>query len=129
MPRTQSALLEAMAERQITVDGESRPLPDPFLILATENPLDHEGTFPLPEAQLDRFFLKTNLGYPSVEDELRIVQAQRHGHPLGSESSSRNEANRASSRSCGFARPSRSVRPKCISNGWSRHGSSWRRSS
>ena len=84
MPRTQSALLEAMAERQITVDGESRPLPDPFLILATENPLDHEGTFPLPEAQLDRFFLKTTLGYPSVEDELRIVQSQRHGHPLGS---------------------------------------------
>jgi MoxR-like ATPase len=84
MPRTQSALLEAMAERQITVDGESRRLPDPFLILATENPLDHEGTFPLPEAQLDRFFLRTTLGYPSVDDELRIVQAQRHGHPLGS---------------------------------------------
>jgi MoxR-like ATPase len=84
MPRTQSALLEAMAERQITVDGQSRPLPDPFLILATQNPLDHEGTFPLPEAQLDRFFLKATLGYPSVEDELRIVQAQRHGHPLGS---------------------------------------------
>jgi MoxR-like ATPase len=84
MPRTQSALLEAMAERQITVDGESRRLPDPFLILATQNPLDHEGTFPLPEAQLDRFFLRTTLGYPSVEDELRIVQAQRHGHPLGS---------------------------------------------
>ena len=84
MPRTQSALLEAMAERQITVDGESRPLPDPFLILATENPLDHEGTFPLPEAQLDRFFLQTTLGYPSLEDELRVVQAQRHGHPLAS---------------------------------------------
>ena len=64
MPRTQSALLEAMAERQITVDGESRPLPSPFLILATENPLDHEGVFPLPEAQLDRFFLKAALGYP-----------------------------------------------------------------
>ena len=82
MPRTQSALLEAMAERQVTVDGESRLLPDPFLILATQNPLDHEGTFPLPEAQLDRFFLKTTLGYPSVEDELRIVEAQRHDHPL-----------------------------------------------
>ncbi|HSC51543.1 MAG TPA: AAA family ATPase [Gaiellaceae bacterium] len=82
MPRTQSALLEAMAERQITVDGDSRPLPDPFLILATENPLDHEGTFPLPEAQLDRFFLQTTLGYPSLDDELRVVQAQRHGHPL-----------------------------------------------
>lgn len=82
MPRTQSALLEAMAERQITLDGESRPLPDPFLILATQNPLDHEGTFPLPEAQLDRFFLKATLGYASLDDEMRIVQAQRHGHPL-----------------------------------------------
>jgi MoxR-like ATPase len=84
MPRTQSALLEAMAERQITVDGESHQLPDPFLILATQNPLDHEGTFPLPEAQLDRFFLKTTLGYPDLEDELRIVQAQLHEHPLDS---------------------------------------------
>jgi MoxR-like ATPase len=84
MPKTQSALLEAMAERQITVDGESRPLPSPFLILATENPLDHEGVFPLPEAQLDRFFLKTSLGYPQPDDELEIVQAQRHEHPLES---------------------------------------------
>jgi MoxR-like ATPase len=84
MPRTQSALLEAMAERQITADGESRPLPDPFLILATQNPLDHEGTFPLPEAQLDRFFLRATLGYASLDDEMRIVQAQRHGHPLDS---------------------------------------------
>jgi MoxR-like ATPase len=84
MPRTQSALLEAMAERQITADGETRPLPEPFLILATQNPLDHEGTFPLPEAQLDRFFLETTLGYPSLADELRIVEAQRHGHPLDS---------------------------------------------
>ena len=82
MPRTQSALLEAMAERQITVDGESRSLPSPFLILATENPLDHEGVFPLPEAQLDRFFLKAALGYPQPDEELEIVQAQRHGHPL-----------------------------------------------
>ncbi len=82
MPRTQSALLEAMAERQITVDGESRPLPSPFLILATENPLDHEGVFPLPEAQLDRFFLQAVLGYPQPDEELQIVQSQRHGHPL-----------------------------------------------
>ena len=82
MPRTQSALLEAMAEKQITVDGESRPLPSPFLVLATENPLDHEGVFPLPEAQLDRFFLKVALGYPKPDEELRVVQAQRHGHPL-----------------------------------------------
>ncbi|MGZ4398491.1 MAG: AAA family ATPase [Gaiellaceae bacterium] len=84
MPKTQSALLEAMAERQITVDGESRPLPSPFLILATENPLDHEGVFPLPEAQLDRFFLKAALGYPHAGEELEIVQAQRHAHPLAS---------------------------------------------
>jgi MoxR-like ATPase len=82
MPKTQSALLEAMAERQITVDGESRRLPEPFLILATENPLDHEGVFPLPEAQLDRFFLKAALGYPQAGEELEIVQAQRHAHPL-----------------------------------------------
>jgi MoxR-like ATPase len=82
MPRTQSSLLEAMAEHQITADGETRPLPDPFLILATQNPLDHEGTFPLPEAQLDRFFMRTTLGYPDADDELRIVQAQRHIHPL-----------------------------------------------
>src|SRR4051812_16094133 len=82
MPRTQSALLEAMAEHQITADGETRPLPIPFLILATQNPLDHEGTFPLPEAQLDRFFMRATLGYPDAGDELRIVQAQRHAHPL-----------------------------------------------
>jgi MoxR-like ATPase len=83
MPKTQSALLEAMAERQVTVDGETRTLPDPFLLLATENPIEHEGTFPLPEAQLDRFFLKTALGYPAAEDELRIIREQRSGHPLG----------------------------------------------
>jgi MoxR-like ATPase len=82
MPKTQSALLEAMAERQVTVDGTTRPLPDPFLLLATENPIEHEGTFPLPEAQLDRFFLKTALGYPGSEHELQIIREQRHGHPL-----------------------------------------------
>jgi MoxR-like ATPase len=82
MPKTQSALLEAMAERQVTVDGVTRPLPDPFLVLATENPIEQEGTFPLPEAQLDRFFLKAALGYPGREDEVRIVEEQRTGHPL-----------------------------------------------
>ena len=82
MPKTQSALLEAMAEQQVTVDGETRVLPDPFLLLATENPIEYEGTFPLPEAQLDRFFLKTALGYPGVEDELRILEEQRVHHPL-----------------------------------------------
>src|SRR5919106_93273 len=75
MPKTQSALLEAMAEHQVTVDGQTRVLPDPFLLIATENPIEYEGTFPLPEAQLDRFFLKTALGYPSSDEE-------RHGHPL-----------------------------------------------
>jgi MoxR-like ATPase len=82
MPKTQSAMLEAMAEHQVTVDGQTRVLPDPFLLLATENPIEYEGTFPLPEAQLDRFFLKTALGYPSVDEELQIVDEQRHGHPL-----------------------------------------------
>jgi MoxR-like ATPase len=82
MPRTQSALLEAMAERQVTVDGASRRLPVPFLVIATENPIEQEGTFPLPEAQLDRFALQTALGYPDEEEEISIVVAQRHGHPL-----------------------------------------------
>ena len=82
MPKTQSALLEAMAEQQVTVDGVTRPLPDPFIVLATENPLEYEGTFPLPEAQLDRFFLRTALGYPGTENELAILRMQRHGHPL-----------------------------------------------
>ncbi len=82
MPKTQSALLEAMAERQVTVDGVTWPLPEPFLLLATENPIEHEGTFLLPEAQLDRFFLCTTLGYPGASDELRVVQDQRHRHPL-----------------------------------------------
>jgi MoxR-like ATPase len=82
MPKTQSALLEAMAEHQVTVDGVTRVLPDPFLLLATENPIEYEGTFPLPEAQLDRFFLRTALGYPGGEEELRILHEQRYGHPL-----------------------------------------------
>ena len=71
-----------MAEQQVTVDGETRVLPDPFLLLATENPIEYEGTFPLPEAQLDRFFLKTALGYPDIDDERRILTEQRTGHPL-----------------------------------------------
>jgi MoxR-like ATPase len=81
-PKTQSALLEAMAEQQVTVDGVTRRLPDPFLLLATENPIEYEGTFPLPEAQLDRFFLRTALGYPAVDEELLIMQEQRFIHPL-----------------------------------------------
>jgi hypothetical protein len=82
MPKTQSALLEAMAERQVTVDGTTRPLPPPFFLVATENPIEQEGTFPLPEAQLDRFFLRASLGYPDEDEELRIVQDQHGGHPL-----------------------------------------------
>jgi MoxR-like ATPase len=82
MPKTQSALLEAMAERQVTVDGVTRRLPHPFLVIATENPIEQEGTFPLPEAQLDRFAVRTSLGYPALDEEVRIVREQRHGHPL-----------------------------------------------
>jgi MoxR-like ATPase len=82
MPKTQSALLEAMAEQQATIDGVTRTLPDPFLVLATENPIEQEGTFPLPEAQLDRFFLRTALGYPGEDDELSIVEEQLRAHPL-----------------------------------------------
>jgi MoxR-like ATPase len=82
-PKTQSAMLEAMAEHQVTVDGVTRPLVPPFMVLATENPVEYEGTFPLPEAQLDRFFVKTALGYPSLEDEFQIVlDQQADHHPL-----------------------------------------------
>ena len=84
MPKTQSALLEAMAEGQVTADGVTRELPYPFLLIATDNPIEYEGTFPLPEAQLDRFFLRTALGYPGLEDELRVLEHQRFGHPLAS---------------------------------------------
>jgi MoxR-like ATPase len=82
LPKAQSAMLEAMAERQVTVDGVTRRLPHPFLLIATENSIEQEGTFPLPEAQLDRFFLRTSLGYPELDEELRILDDQRHGHPL-----------------------------------------------
>lgn len=81
-PRTQSALLEAMQERQVTVDGESRPLARPFLVLATQNPVELEGTFPLPEAQLDRFLLKITFGYPSQDEENRILERFRNQDPL-----------------------------------------------
>jgi MoxR-like ATPase len=81
-PKTQSALLEAMEERQVTVDGVTRPLALPFLVLATQNPIEYEGTFPLPEAQLDRFILRINLGYPSQADEISILGAQQYVHPI-----------------------------------------------
>lgn len=83
-PKTQSALLEAMEEAQITVDGETHILPDPFVVLATENPIEYEGTFPLPEAQLDRFLVRLSLGYPGRQNELRILDAQERSHPLTS---------------------------------------------
>jgi MoxR-like ATPases len=81
-PKTQSALLEAMEERQITVDGVTYPLPTPFLVLATQNPIEYEGTFPLPEAQLDRFFMRVHLGYPERKDEIAILRRQREAHPI-----------------------------------------------
>jgi len=81
-PKTQSALLEAMEERQITVDGETHDLPVPFVVLATQNPIEYEGTFPLPEAQLDRFLLRISLGYPTHMEEISVLQNQMSGHPL-----------------------------------------------
>ncbi|WP_322821578.1 MoxR family ATPase [Chloroflexus sp.] len=81
-PKTQSALLEAMEERQITVDGVTHALPQPFIVLATQNPIEYEGTFPLPEAQLDRFLLRVHLGYADRIDEIAILKRQREGHPL-----------------------------------------------
>ena len=83
LPKAQSALLEGMAECQVTVDGVSHPLPSPFFVIATDNTIEQDGTFPLPEAQLDRFLVRTSLGYPSLDEELRVVDAQLHGHPLG----------------------------------------------
>jgi MoxR-like ATPase len=81
-PRTQSALLEAMAEGRVTVDGTTYNLPKPFLVIATQNPVDHEGTFPLPEAQLDRFLMRFTLGYPSYEEELRMLSMLERVHPI-----------------------------------------------
>jgi MoxR-like ATPase len=81
-PRTQSALLEAMAERRVTVDGQGYVLKPPFLVLATQNPIDHEGTFPLPEAQLDRFLIRLSLGYPTLEEESKMLERLQHSHPI-----------------------------------------------
>jgi MoxR-like ATPase len=81
-PKTQSALLEAMEEHQVTVDGVTHVLERPFLVLATQNPIEYEGTFPLPEAQLDRFLMRISLGYPSPTDEIRILEAQQYAHPI-----------------------------------------------
>ena len=81
-PKTQSALLEAMEERQITVDGVTYALPEPFLVLATQNPIEYEGTFPLPEAQLDRFLMRVNLGYPERQDELQVLATRQREQPI-----------------------------------------------
>jgi MoxR-like ATPase len=81
-PRTQAALLEAMAERRVTVDGMPHELAPPFLVLATQNPIDHEGTFPLPEAQLDRFLVRLSLGYPSMDEEIKMLEMLERSHPI-----------------------------------------------
>ena len=81
-PKTQAALLEAMEERQVTVDGVTYPMAKPFLVLATQNPIEYEGTFPLPEAQLDRFLLRINLGYPDGDHEVAILDSQQYQHPI-----------------------------------------------
>jgi MoxR-like ATPase len=81
-PKTQAALLEAMEERQVTVDGKTHPLPKPFMVLATQNPIEYEGTFPLPEAQLDRFMLRVRMGYPNAADEIEILDRQQLQHPI-----------------------------------------------
>ena len=81
-PKTQSALLEAMEEHQVTVEGITHPLPGPFIVMATQNPIEYEGTFPLPEAQLDRFLLRIRLGYPTMEQEIAIMDSQQLHHPF-----------------------------------------------
>jgi MoxR-like ATPase len=81
-PKTQAALLEAMEEHQVTVDGITHPLPAPFMVLATQNPIEYEGTFPLPEAQLDRFIMRVRMGYPSASEEMRILDNQQLRHPI-----------------------------------------------
>ncbi len=81
-PKTQSSLLECMEEKQITVDGTTYKMPLPFLVIATQNPIEYEGTFPLPQTQLDRFLLRLKLGYPSMDDEITMMDSQRHTHPI-----------------------------------------------
>src|SRR5512144_2090681 len=83
-PKTQSALLEAMEERQITIDGAVHSLPQPFMVIGTQNPIEYEGTFPLPEAQLDRFLLRVSLGYLSKREEIRMIEDQQFAHPIQS---------------------------------------------
>ncbi|MEQ1875330.1 MAG: MoxR family ATPase [Bdellovibrionia bacterium] len=91
-PRTQSALLESMAEGQMTVDGNTHKLPPLFFVMATQNPVEHQGTFPLPEAQLDRFMMKLSLGYPTVKDEIQVIKSQNQTHPINNLKASETEA-------------------------------------
>ncbi|MGE4511146.1 MAG: AAA family ATPase [Sulfurimonadaceae bacterium] len=81
-PRTQSSMLEAMEEHQVTADGKTYKLPSPFMVIATQNPLEYHGTYPLPEAQLDRFFMRISMGYPSIDEEVKIMQMQEKTHPI-----------------------------------------------
>ena len=81
-PRTQSSLLEAMEERQVTTDGTTRPLPSVFMVVATQNPIELQGTYPLPEAQLDRFFMRVSVGYPARDEEVRVMEMQVRSHPI-----------------------------------------------
>ena len=81
-PRTQSALLEAMSERQVSADGQTYPLPQPFLVIATQNPMEFEGTYPLPESQMDRFLIRISVGYPSRTEQLKVLQTHRQGEPV-----------------------------------------------
>jgi MoxR-like ATPase len=81
-PKTQSALLEAMAERHVTAEGVTHPLPNPFIVVATQNPIEHHGTYPLPESQLDRFMLRLRIGYPEIEDERQILRDREYSDPL-----------------------------------------------
>jgi MoxR-like ATPase len=83
-PRTQSALLEAMGEGQVTIDGQTHTLEQPFIVFATQNPVEHEGTFPLPEAQLDRFMMRVTMGYPNITAEMELLERSRLAHPLNS---------------------------------------------
>ena len=117
-PKTQSSLLECMEERQATVDGVTHPMPDPFLVIATQNPIEYEGTFALPEAQLDRFMMRLRLGYPSLLEEIVILDEQKRVHPLDSlEVVCRSTSCSSSRRPC--AR-STSTRPsRTTSSGWS----------
>src|SRR5690349_10076220 len=88
-PKTQSALLEAMAERHVTVEGLTHPLPQPFIVMATQNPIEHHGTYPLPESQLDRFMLRLRIGYPGAADEKQMLRDREHSDPLEDQKSTR----------------------------------------